>query len=109
MSTIDFSKAQDLSRAAASGSEASDPSDHAVRIKQDCTRKITEQLDLHTLVNAQTAALLDRLSEAETRTLAEGQQWIEAMLHAARSAAQRGEAAEWPAAPETLEVLRARF
>ncbi len=110
MSQIDFSKARDLPTLAAQEDPAHPAlSDHAIQLKQACSRRISQELDLHTLINVQTAAVVGRLSQEETRALAEGQRWIEEMLRTARHAVAEGTDPDWPAAPANLSVLRATY
>lgn len=71
-------------------------SDHTVQVKQEYTQRIAKTLDLHTLVNAQTVAVVGRMSPLEIQALTAGQRWIEAMLATTRTATQTQTAPDWP-------------
>ncbi|QBF31485.1 hypothetical protein [Thalassococcus sp. S3] len=109
MSNIDFDQmvtAQDKADKAAA--------DHIAAVKAECSSRIYAVLNPPTVSNIQGAAISGELSAADMDTFRAGRLWVDQMLVACRtmvldpSSDYRSEAS-WPAVPEGVNELAARY
>ena len=84
-------------------------------VKASCAAHISEVLDLVTLANLQSAALLDELDDKQTAAFSQARGWIKGTRALCREVIAKGamsgtaEPVAWPPAPEPVRQLAEQF